>query len=115
MCTSAGIHTEPDFLHCLFTTLSAACTCLQVAAAAEPHARLTDSLEERHQGMLTVETMAPAIAMETDNACIDLTENNDMDEAPAAGQIACGCVDFFFMSPNACCFRNHPCCIESRL
>ena len=42
--------------------------------------------------MLTVDTMAPAVAMETDTACIDLTENDDMDVAPATGQCACGCV-----------------------
>ena len=77
---------------------SAACTCLQVAAAAEPHARLTDSLEEMHQGMLAMDTMAPAVAMETDNVCIDLTENDDMAVASAAGQFACGCVHCFFMS-----------------
>ncbi|DBA80993.1 TPA: hypothetical protein ACH3X2_007200 [Trebouxia sp. C0005] len=58
----------------------------QVPAAAEQLTRLTDSLEEMHQGMLTLGTMAPAVDMETfDHACIDLTEDNDMDEAPAAG------------------------------
>ncbi|KAL0027580.1 hypothetical protein WJX77_012237 [Trebouxia sp. C0004] len=57
----------------------------QVAAAAEQHARLPDSLEEMHQGMLTMDRMAPAVAMETDNACIDLTESDDMDVVPAAG------------------------------
>ena len=77
----------------------ASCTCLQVAAAAERHAGLTDSLEERHQRMLTVDTMAPAVAMETDNACIDLTENDDMDVAPATGQFACSCAHCFFISP----------------
>lgn len=89
----------------------ASCTCLQVAAAAERHAGLTDSLEERHQGMLTVDTMAPAVAMETDKACIDLTETDDMDVAPAAGQFACACDHFFRMSQNACCFCSCPCCI----
>ncbi len=65
--------------------------------------------------MLTVDKMAPAVAMETDKACIDLTETDDMDVAPAAGQSACGCVHCFFLSPNACCFCSCPCCIESRL
>ena len=62
--------------------------------------------------MLTVDTMAPAVAMETDQACIDLTENDDMDVAPATGQFACSCVHCFFMSPNACCFCSYSCCIE---
>ena len=98
----------------LLTMHQAACTCLQVAAAAEQHARLTDTLEETHQARLTLDTVAPAIAVKTiDNACIDLTEDNDMDMAPAAGQFACGCVRCFFMSPNAC--RCYPCCIESWL
>ena len=90
-------------------------TRLQVAAAGEQRARLTDSLEGMHQGMLTMDPIAPAIAKETDTACIDLTEDNDMDVAPAAGQFACGCAHCFFMSPNACRFCSHPCCTEPRL
>ena len=100
------------FSHPLLTLHQAAHNCLQVPAAAEQLTRLTDSLEEMHQGMLTLGTMAPAVDMETfDHACIDLTEDNDMDEAPAAGRCACGCVHCFFMYQNACRFCSDTVCL----
>ncbi len=112
LCTSQqAFTTELVLSHPLLTMHQAVCTCLQFAAAVESHAHLTDSLEDTHQGMLTVDSTAPAVAMETDKACIDLTENDDMDVAPATGQFACGCVHCFFLSPNACCFCSYPVCL----